>query len=64
MSKFKVGNSVEVAQHYLVDEVTSNYDTSPIAIVLSEPSDEEELVCIRYTSGDIDYVPQDILEII
>ena len=63
MTKFKLGATVNVAECYLNDEVTENYDTSSIATVLSEPSDEEELVCIQYESGGIDYVPQDILEI-
>jgi hypothetical protein len=37
---------------------------SSIAIVCSEPSDEEELVYVQYESGLIDIVPQDILTII
>jgi hypothetical protein len=64
MKNFKEGAKVRVADCYLNDEVTENIETTPIAIVLSEPKDLEELVCIEYGSGDIDYVPQDILEII
>jgi hypothetical protein len=37
---------------------------SSIAIVCSEPSDEEELVYVQYEGGLIDIVPQDILTII
>jgi hypothetical protein len=37
---------------------------SETATVCSEPSDNEELVSIQYESGLIDYVPQDILEIV
>jgi hypothetical protein len=62
--KFKVGNTVTVAECYLSDEVTENYNTSPTAIIVNyEPSDDEELICIQYDSGEIDYVPQDILEV-
>jgi len=59
---FKLGMNVEVADCYLEDEVTENYNTSKIATVCSEPSDDEELVSIQYESGEIDFVPQDILE--
>lgn len=59
---FKIDMTVSVAECYLNDEVTENYNTSPTAIVRSEPSDDEELVCIQYDSGELDYVPQDILE--
>jgi len=62
--KFKVGVKVNVAKCYLNDEVTKNCDTSPTAIVFSEPSDNEELVGIQYNGGSLDYVPQDILEVI
>ena len=59
---FKQGMEVEVADCYLEDEVTENHNTSKIAIVHSEPSDDEELVSIQYESGEIDFVPQWILE--
>ena len=52
---------VEVADCYLNDEVTENVNTSKIATVLRPPTDDEELVMIEYKSGEIDYVPQDIL---
>jgi len=61
---FKVGGKVNVSQCYLDDEVSMNTDTSPVATINSEPSDSEELVCIIYESGTMDFVPQDILEII
>jgi len=38
--------------------------TSPIATILVEPTDNEQLVGIEYESGVLDYVPQNILEII
>ena len=62
--KFKMGGKVSVAEYYLNDEVTEIFNTSPTATVTSEPSDDEELVAIQYDSGEIDFVPQDILEII
>jgi hypothetical protein len=62
--KFKVGTKVKVAECYLKDEATQHTSTSEIATVFSEPSDNEELVGIQYESNVIDYVPQDILEII
>ena len=58
------GLKVNVAERYLNDEVNENSDTSPTAIVRSVPTDDEELVCIEYTNGLIDHVPQDILEVI
>jgi len=62
--KFKNGFTVKVAECYLNDEVTENTNTSPTATVNSEPSDNEELVTIVYDSGEIDFVPQNILEIV
>lgn len=61
---FKIGKKVKVAECYLTDEVTENYNTSKVATICSEPSDKEELVSIQYESGEIDFVPQWILEII
>lgn len=62
--KFKEGVTVEVADCYLEDEVTQNYGTSKTATVFAEPSDNEQLVGIQYECGNLDYVPQDILEVI
>jgi len=62
--KFKIGGQVEVADCYLEDELTENYNTSKIATVIAEPDDDEHLVMIEYKSGDWDYVPQNILEVI
>jgi hypothetical protein len=62
--KFKEGAIVRVDECYLIDEVTINTETSPIAIVSSEPKDNEELVAIVYESGLMDFVPQYILEIV
>jgi len=61
---FKDGVKVKVAECYLTDEVNINNDTTPTAIVRSEPIDNEQLVCIQYENNLIDFVPQDILEII
>ena len=61
--KFKEGVTVKVAQCYLEDEVTQNYGTSETATVFAEPSDNEQLVGIRYEGGNLDFVPQDILEV-
>jgi hypothetical protein len=63
--KFKHGSKVSVAECYLNDEVTENLlGKTATATVDSEPRDNEELVAIIYESGVIDFVPQDILEII
>ncbi len=62
---FREGDGVRVAQCYLDDEVTENMlGKTATAIVNSVPRDSEELVAIIYKSGLIDFVPQDILEII
>jgi len=63
-NKFKFGKQVQVSQAYLDDEASVDEFTTPTAKVFAEPSDEEELVGIRYETGCIDYVPQDFLEII
>ncbi len=62
--RFKEGVSVKVDECYLTDEVNQNNSTSPTAIVFAEPSDDECLVGIQYDCGSLDYVPQDILEVI
>lgn len=60
--KFKLGITVKVAECYRNDEVTAHRETSPTAVVMSEPDDEEELISIQFDNGDIDFVSQDILE--
>jgi hypothetical protein len=64
--RFKFGAKVSVAECYLNDEVTEAFrdEMSATATVSSEPSDNEELVSIQYESGLIDFVPQDILEVV
>lgn len=64
--RFKMGAKVSVAQCYLDDEVSqpNRSEMSETATVCSEPTDDEELVSIQYESGLIDFVPQDILEVI
>lgn len=62
--QFQIGLKVSIAECYLNDEVTENYNTSPTAIISSEPKDDEELVAVVYDSGEIDFVPQNILEVI
>ncbi len=63
---FSVGDSVRVAECYLTDEVTEPFrdEISATATVCSVPSDSEELVSIQYESGLIDFVPQEILEVV
>lgn len=63
---FSLGDNVRVAQCYLDDEVTEPFrdEISETATVCSEPSDSEELVSIQYESGLIDFVPQEILEVV
>lgn len=63
-TKFKLGNKVRVADCYRLDEVAQHVNTSEIATINSEPSDDEELVSIVYESGEIDFVPQEILEVL
>ena len=62
--KFKQGVKVKVAECYLTDEINENNETSEIATVFDEPSDSEALVAIQYEGGQLDFVPQDILEIL
>jgi len=61
--KLKAGNKVLVAECYRNDEVTENIETSEIATV-TEDAVGDNLVGIMYKSGVIDFVPQDILEVI
>jgi hypothetical protein len=61
---FKEHVMVNVAECYLTDEVNEGKDLSPRATVLRQPTDNEELVMIEFLSGEIDYVPQDILEVV
>ena len=61
---FREGVKVKVSSCYLEDECTEHMNTSETAVVLQEPSDPEELVMIQYESEEIDFVPQDILEIL
>jgi hypothetical protein len=62
MTKFKEGFSVTVDDCYLNDEVTLNINTSKIATIYADSSDDEsDLVSIQYQSGQIDFVPRDIL---
>lgn len=59
---FQIDETIEVDQCYLDDEVTMNSKgISSRATIQSIPKDDEELVCIQYTSGLIDYVPQNII---
>ncbi len=64
MKNFEVGKTVSIAECYLTDEASEHILTSPTAVVQSEPSDEEELICVRYESGDFDYIPQSIIELL
>jgi len=63
-SGIKEGKKVEVADYYIKDEVGQRAKATPTAIILSEPSDDEELVMVQYTNGSIDYVPQDVIEVL
>ncbi len=58
------GTIVKVDECYLNDEVTQGVDTSSIATIFREPTDDEELVGIIYEGGTLDYVPQYILEVV
>ena len=59
---FQINETIEVDQCYLDDEVCMDRtDVSNRAIIQSIPTDDEELVCIQYPSGSIDYVPQNII---
>lgn len=59
--KFKEGIQVRVDEAYLQDEASGGQATAT-AIIMSEPSDEEELVQIQYENGMIDYLGQEWLE--
>ncbi len=63
-TKFKEGVVVNIDESYLNDEACDGHDCTSKATVLSEPKDDEELVCILYETGTIDFVPQYILELI
>ena len=63
-SGIKEGKKVEIADYYIKDEVGQRAKATPTAIILSEPSDDEELVMVQYTNGSIDYVPQDVIEVL
>jgi len=63
--KFKEGIDVSVDKAYLTDEINLNSpDISEFAIVRTPPGDKEELVGIEYDTGVMDYVPQDMLQIV
>ena len=55
---------VKIADYYIDDEVGQRAKATPTAIILSKPSDDEELVKVKYTNGFIDYVPQDVIEVL
>ena len=59
--RFKEGITVKVDEAYLKDEASPD-DATATATVISEPSDDEELVQIQYENGSIDYLGQDWLE--
>lgn len=59
--KFKAGEKVNVSEAYLNDEASGGNATAT-ATIMSEPSDEEELVQIQYENGSIDYLGQEWLE--
>ena len=61
--KFKVGIKVEVCECYLTDEVTEGRDLSKDAKIFFAPIDDDQLVGIEFESGELDYVPQNILSI-
>ena len=61
--QYKIGCTVEVAECYLEDEASPEC-ASKLAIIVEEPKDAEQLVCIEYDNGSTDYVPQNILNII
>ena len=59
--RFKDGIKVKVDEAYIQDEASGGNATET-ATVMSEPSDEEELVMIQYENGLIDYLGQEWLE--
>ena len=60
-SKAKSFTKVKIEDFYINDEVGQRATATKTAIILSEPSDSEELVMVQYTNGAIDYVPQDVI---
>ena len=62
-TELKVGCTVKVAEYYLDDEASPEC-ASILAIIVEQPEDDEQLVGIEYDNGSIDYVPQDILELV
>jgi hypothetical protein len=61
--KFKYGVIVKVSEAYRNDEVNAENGTTPLAVVESVPSDNEELVVIQYNNGVFDAVPQSELDL-
>ena len=59
--KFQMLDEVSVDIAYRNDECTANIPTTETALVMQQPMDIEELICIQYTNGTLDYVPQNIL---
>jgi hypothetical protein len=57
------GTKVKVDDCYLTDEACPE-GASKTAIIFQEPTDSEMLVGIQYENGSIDYVPQEILEVV
>lgn len=62
MKTIKIDSLVSIAERYLSDEVGLQAAATPTAIVISKPTDSEELVGVQYTNGNIDYIPQDVIE--
>ena len=61
--KLKEGIKVTVDECYLSDEASPSCASST-ATIFQEPNDSEMLVGIQYEDNSLDYVPQDILELL
>ena len=59
--KIREGKRVKIADYYREDEVGKMAKATKYATILSEPSDDEELVMVQYTNKTIDYVPQEVI---
>jgi hypothetical protein len=60
MTTFKIGQKVYTTVKMTTEDVGEDIEVGTLATVLSEPSDDEELVMVAI-GNSIHYLPQDVL---
>ena len=63
MKTFKLESKVQTTVNMTTEDVGENIEIGTVGTVLSEPSDDEELVMV-VINNSIHYLPQDVLEVI